>query len=63
VALGVCFIVAQVIAAPIAAILVSITWGIALVVTIPIWLICFAISAATGYSACTEHNRRLGLVR
>ncbi|WP_432541846.1 hypothetical protein [Kineococcus sp. SYSU DK002] len=63
VGLGVTLIVAQVVCAPVAAFLASITFGLSLVVTVPIWLVAFAVSAATGYSRCTEHNRSLGLHR
>jgi TM2 domain-containing membrane protein YozV len=63
VGLGVAFIIAQVVCAPIAALLASVTFGISLFFTVPIWIAAFAVSAATGYSSCKEHNRRLGLPR
>ncbi|WP_432510440.1 hypothetical protein [Kineococcus sp. SYSU DK001] len=61
VGLGVTLVVAQVVCAPIAAFLAAITFGLSLVVTVPIWIAAFAVSAATGYSRCREHNRSLGL--
>lgn len=60
-ALGVCLIVTQVVCAPIATFLASVTFGLSLVVTGPIWLVAFVVSAVTGYNACKEHNRTLGL--
>lgn len=60
VGLGVALIIAQVVCAPLAAILASFTLGISLLVTVPIWIVAFAVSAITGYNACKEHNRSLG---
>ncbi|MEW1956449.1 hypothetical protein [Kineococcus sp. NPDC059986] len=61
VGLGVTFIVAQVVCAPLAAFLATITFGVSLVVTIPVWIAAFAVSAATGYARCRAHNAALGI--
>jgi TM2 domain-containing membrane protein YozV len=63
VGLGVTLIIAQVVCAPLSAILASVTLGFSLLITVPIWIVAFVVSAVTGYSACTEHNRSLGFPR
>ncbi|MEZ0165492.1 hypothetical protein AB2L27_12055 [Kineococcus sp. LSe6-4] len=61
VGLGVTFIVAQVVCAPIAAFLAALTAGFSLVLTVPVWIAAFAVSAATGYARCRAHNAALGI--
>ncbi|MEZ0492399.1 hypothetical protein AB2L28_09120 [Kineococcus sp. TBRC 1896] len=63
VGLGVTFIVAQGVCAPIAAFLAALTAGFSLFLTVPVWLAAFAVSAATGYARCTAHNAALGIRR
>ncbi|MFB9377577.1 hypothetical protein ACFFKU_14100 [Kineococcus gynurae] len=60
-ALGVVLILTQLVCAPLAWILVVSSLGLGAIVTVPIWLAAFAVSAVTGFSACADHNRRLGL--
>ncbi|GAB3456626.1 hypothetical protein GCM10027519_13460 [Kineococcus endophyticus] len=61
VGLGVAFIVAQVVCAPIAALLATVTVGFSLFFTVPVWIAAFAVSAATGYARCQAHNAALGI--
>jgi hypothetical protein len=63
VGLGVALIITQVVCAPISALLASVTLGFSLVVTVPLWIAAFVVSAVTGYHRCQEHNRALGLYR
>ena len=61
VGLGVAFIVAQVVCAPVAALLAAVTVGFSLFLTVPVWVAALAVSAATGYARCKAHNAAWGL--